>query len=277
MSFEQSRDINKFANMFGSKQGTISVEKMFSNYFRKSDRKLTNKTERIVFLLDSNKSDIKELQYIIQQILDTNGGWQDNVGIMNDTIRSLGLKVNPDSYHVEIISQKGVEDIFHEMEKEATEKLKLDRLLPSEIIDEGKRMAESYLLIYCFENTLRIFIDKIFIEKYGEDYWSKLEISNDIKDAVSKRKRSEEKNQFHSLRGSKELFYLDMDHLFKIMEHNWNIFKSFFPSQDFIRTRISETVITRNHVAHNGWISEDDFNRVLVYYKDILRQLGQLS
>ncbi len=138
-------------------------------------------------------------------------------------------------------------------------------------------MAESYLLIYCFENTLRIFIDQISIDNYGEDYWDELKIPRGLRDSVLKRKISEEKNQFHSLRCDKELYYLDMDHLLKIIEQNWDIFESFFPSQDFIRTRISETVITRNHVAHNSWISEDDFNRVLGYYKDIIKQLGQLG
>lgn len=278
MSDKQSRDINKFATMFGLKMGNVSVEKMFPNYFKNTDwNKLPNKTSRIVYLLETNKSDINELQYIIQQILAVHAGWKDNFELINDIIRSLGLRVNPDSSSIEKISEKSLEDVYQDMKKEVTNDLQLDKILPSKILDKGKRMAESYLLIYCFENTLRIFIDQISVDKFGEDYWNKLKIPRELKDSVTSRKKSEAKNQFHSLRGDKELFYLDMDHLLKIIEQNWDVFKSLFPSQDFIRTRISETVITRNHVAHNSWISEDDYSRVLGYYKDILKQLGQLS
>ena len=278
MSNQQSRDINKFATMFGLRMGRVSVEKIFPNYFGSIDlNKYPNKTTKIVYLLESNKSDIDELQYIIQQILSVHGEWKDDVGIINNNIRSLGLTINLDSYSVEKLLEKSVEDVFYDIKKKVTDEFQLDKILPSEILDKGKRMAESYLLIYCFENTLRIFIDQISIDNYGEDYWDELKIPRGLRDSVLKRKISEEKNQFHSLRCDKELYYLDMDHLLKIIEQNWDIFESFFPSQDFIRTRISETVITRNHVAHNSWISEDDFNRVLGYYKDIIKQLGQLG
>ncbi|MDW7776596.1 MAG: hypothetical protein SCH39_09740 [Methanosarcinales archaeon] len=74
MSDQQSRDINKFATMFGLRMGNVSVEKMFPNYLKNIDwNKHPNKTTRIVYLLESNKSDINELQYIIQQILSVHG------------------------------------------------------------------------------------------------------------------------------------------------------------------------------------------------------------
>lgn len=114
MSNQQSKDINKFASLFGLKMGQVSVEKMFPNYFKDVDlKKLTNKTTRIVYLLESNKSEIDELQYLIQQILAVHGGWKDNVGVINNIIRSLGLFINSE-YAVEKILQKSIEDVISE-------------------------------------------------------------------------------------------------------------------------------------------------------------------
>ncbi|CAG0994696.1 hypothetical protein METP2_02839 [Methanosarcinales archaeon] len=278
MSDQQSKDINKFASMFGLKYGQVSVEKLFPIYFKGADlSKLRNKIAKTVYILENNKSDINELQFIIQKFLSVHNGWHDDIREINNIIRSLGLEVITDTYTVDKISKTSVEDVLHDIEKEVSDELQIDKILPTEILDEGKRMAESYLLIYCFENTLRFFIDKVSTAKYGNGYWNNLTITRDLKDLIIQRKKIEAKNQFHSLRGDNELFYLDMDNLYNIIEHNWDIFRSFFPSQDFIRTRVTETAITRNHVAHNGWISNDDFNRVLGYYKDILKQLGQLK
>lgn len=101
---KQSRDINKFANIFGSRMGRVSIEKHFSTYFEGVDwDKLPNKVSRIIYLLESNKSDINELQYIVQQILSIHDGWKDKLEIINNIIKSIGLTVNTDSYAVEVL------------------------------------------------------------------------------------------------------------------------------------------------------------------------------
>lgn len=101
---KQSRDINKFANIFGSKKGRVKIEKHFPTYFEgvKWD-KTPNKVSRIIYLLESNKSDINELQYIIQEILSIHDGWKDKVETINNIINSIGLTINTESYAVEVL------------------------------------------------------------------------------------------------------------------------------------------------------------------------------
>lgn len=45
--------------------------------------------------------------------------------------------------------------------------------LPEDILSKGKDMSQYYILVYFIENSLRIFIDKICTDKYGENFIKK--------------------------------------------------------------------------------------------------------
>ena len=147
------------------------------------------------------------------------------------------------------------------------------QILPNDIKQKGKDMAEVYLYLYCVENSLRLFIEKVAREKLGNDYFNKLNLNNDIRKSISQRKRQENKNKWLRLRGDSEIFYLDFKDLGAIIQNNWSLFSPYFPNQSWILTKIDELAKCRNLVAHNSFIEIHEKNVIKVNYTSILKQL----
>ena len=276
-SSQINKDVYNFASKFGRMTANVGVEKSLGAYFLDADMtQFSNKTEKIKYLLSQNLSNISELQIIVETILETHPkkNWESDINSLNKMLTSLNLRIDDENHNVEILKEHSVEAMINNLQMEATNDSTIKNIIPKDVVENGKQMAEAYLLIYCFENTLRTFIDNISENKYGDDYWNHLNMPNNVKNKVIDRMNKGEKTPFHSVRGDKKLFYADMGDLLKIIEQNWNeLFDSYFPNLGFIKTRIEESQITRNHVAHNSWISSDDYNRVFVFYKDLLKQL----
>jgi len=146
----------------------------------------------------------------------------------------------------------------------------ISEFLPENIKMKGKDMAEVYLYLYCVENSLRLFIEKVALNEFGEDYFNKLQIRSNIKKNITSRKEKEEKNKWLGLRGDSDLFYLDFEDLEKIISNNWNIFKDYFPELNWITTKIREMGNCRNMVAHNSFVDEHARNVLKTDYESII-------
>jgi hypothetical protein len=149
----------------------------------------------------------------------------------------------------------------------------LSKILNSDLIQKGKSMSEVYLYLYCIENSMRVFIEKILKEKYGDDYFNN--ISEGLKRKVAERRSNEEKNKWLSLRGSSELFYLDFKELSSIIRSNWELFEKYFPSQDWIASKIEDLSEVRNLIAHNSFVSEQERKLMKSYFEIIIKQIEQ--
>jgi hypothetical protein len=112
-------------------------------------------------------------------------------------------------------------------------------------------MAEAYIYMYVIENTLRLFIEKICIDKYGENYFNFIKKTKAIIDKVEQRKKDIESKKWLSFNENSDIFYLDFKELGDIIRKNWDDFRSYFPNQDFILTKIKEIADVRNLIAHN--------------------------
>ena len=146
--------------------------------------------------------------------------------------------------------------------------------LPGDIKSKGQEMSEVYSYLYCIENTLRVFIEKIGTDKYGEDYFNHLSISISVKRKIEQRMEEEEKNQWICVRGDSDLFYLDFKELGDIIVNNWNDFKSFFPDQAFVTSKINELSRCRNLIAHNSMITPSEKDLLRLYYNQFLSQIN---
>ena len=149
----------------------------------------------------------------------------------------------------------------------------LSNVLNGDLIQKGKSMSEVYLYLYCIENSLRIFIETVLKENYGDAYFS--QVSDGIKRTVTFRKENEQRNKWLSLRGYSDIFYLDFKELSSIIRSNWKIFEKYFPSQEWITSKINDLSEVRNLIAHNSFVSEQERKLMKSYFEIILKQIDQ--
>jgi len=148
------------------------------------------------------------------------------------------------------------------------------QFLPEDIKDKGKEMSEVYTYLYCVENSLRLFIEKNFLLKIGNQYWSEIMIPNAVKKSIKIRKDLEGKNQWIGIRGNSELFYLDFKELSNIIISNWDVFKEYFPDQHWLNVKIEELGNCRNLIAHNSYISALERDVIRLNYNQIIKQIN---
>jgi hypothetical protein len=127
------------------------------------------------------------------------------------------------------------------------------------------------------ENSLRLFIEKVLTDSLGGNYWTQVNISNSVKTSIQARKNAEQKNQWISLRGDSELFYLDFKDLSALITNNWDYFKNYFPDKQWITVKIEELENCRNLVAHNSYIGQLEREVIRVNYNQILRQIEKVK
>ncbi|WHZ58778.1 Swt1 family HEPN domain-containing protein [Metabacillus hrfriensis] len=167
------------------------------------------------------------------------------------------------------------EDILTDLENKVgqTSNSILKRILPEDIREKGKYMAEVYTYLYSVENSLRVFIEIVSKEKYGEDYFSKLKITKSLENTISGRKEKAKNKKWLSVRGNNDLFYLDFKDIGTLINNNWDIFEGYFDTQDFILPKINEMAECRNLIAHNSYIGKTERDLLKSYYNSILKQI----
>lgn len=151
------------------------------------------------------------------------------------------------------------------------------QILPIDILNKGKEMADVYLYLYCIENSLRLFIESVAKEHYGDDWTTQLKVNRSIKDSIKKRKEQAELNQWLSLRGGSDLFFIDFKDLGSIIALNWDIFKGRFSDLKWIESKIDELAECRNLIAHNSYIGNHEKDLIRLYYHSILKQIGVIA
>lgn len=149
----------------------------------------------------------------------------------------------------------------------------IGELLPEDIRAKGYQMAEAYTYLYSVENSIRLFIEKVAKEKYGDSYFTSLNITRSLQRTIEERMQNASNQKWLSVRGT-ELFYLDFKDLGAVINNNWDIFKDYFPSQDFILPKLNDMAECRNKIAHNSFINDIERNLMKTYYNVILKQIS---
>jgi len=149
-----------------------------------------------------------------------------------------------------------------------------DPLLPKSIVNDAVKMANVYLEIYLFENSIRNLILKTLEKKHGKNWWKKC-VSHPVQNEVTKRIKKEKKNRWHSKRGAHPIYYSNIGDLMSIISKNWNEFKDVIEKeQAWIKLKIEEIEFSRNVIAHNNPLLKDDIQRIEVNFKDWFKQIG---
>lgn len=191
----------------------------------------------------------------------------------------VGFDIKSVSFNLDLTKDFELEDdLISDLENNVNSKAYkiMGELLPEDIRTKGYQMAEAYTYLYSVENSLRLFIEKVAKEKYGDGYFSQLTIPRSLQHTISERQKNDESNKWLSVRGT-ELFYLDFKDLRSVINNNWDIFKEYFPSQDFILPKLSDMAECRNKIAHNSYVDDIERNLMKTYYNVILRQISDSS
>lgn len=150
----------------------------------------------------------------------------------------------------------------------------LSKILPQDIKEKGYYMAEVYTYLYAVENSLRLFIEEVCKGEYGEAYFDEVVVPKALRNILITRMEQAKANKWLRVRES-SLYYLDFKDLGSLIDNNWDLFKDYFPSQDFILPKINEMADCRNLIAHNSLIDETERNVIKTYYNVILKQISR--
>lgn len=134
-------------------------------------------------------------------------------------------------------------------------------------------MSSVYQAIFCIENTLRNFIVERMAERHGLNWWID-KVPSNIKKAVDKLKKEEQKNKFFSSRSDSEIGYTMLGNLGQIIINNWDDFSDIIPSQAWLTSRMDDLEMARNIVMHTGVLPQIEIDRIASIVRDLLRQIG---
>jgi hypothetical protein len=188
----------------------------------------------------------------------------------NDVIQELQSLVRPIIQAPQSPQRKKVEVRQRFISRRVTDAFGL----PVNLINEANRMTEAYQAIYVFENLIRHVVITTLEEKYKKDWWNNPNVvSKGIKDYVESRKQEEKRNRWHTIRGSHDIFYTNFGHLDRIMTTNINDFRKVFGDLE-IQSEMRQLERSRNIIAHNNPLPKAEVDRIKMYYRDLLKQLG---
>lgn len=135
------------------------------------------------------------------------------------------------------------------------------------------QMQRCYRLLFVFENLVREFIVDRLSESDGAD-WFRKRATTAMKKKYEDRKKAEESNQWHAGRNTVAIYYLDFSDLGLLIINHWVDFKDLLPSQAWLQSRIQEAERTRNVIAHTNTLAPEETDRLEMYLRDWVRQIG---
>lgn len=136
-------------------------------------------------------------------------------------------------------------------------------------ITNANQNAEIYPHVFILENSLR----DLILEKFkalGPSWWKDKKI---IKEDISKHadyiQEQEKKHKWLGPRGNHPIYYVGLEHLYKIIEMNYNPhFRDIFELSK-LKTWIDECVPIRNLLAHNIKTQEEERDNIRIRVKYI--------
>jgi hypothetical protein len=138
---------------------------------------------------------------------------------------------------------------------------------------DAQKTSQVYIAFFCFENSVRKLVSERLLERKGVSWWEHC-VSTKIKKRVIGRMDIDEKNKWHAPRATSKIAYCDFGDLSNIILSNWSEFEDLFPTQEWITTRLSDLEPSRNALAHSNVLSNNDINRIDMFLRDWVLQVG---
>jgi len=165
--------------------------------------------------------------------------------------------------------QKSVEVGFEEI----SNKVSLS-LLDEDHVASAKKMSAVFIAIASFENSVRDLVSSRLLEQKGANWWDVCVTNAEIKNRAKDRQEREKQIRWHQARGLSPIYYVELGDLPKIIRANWNCFEDLMHDMDWVQQIFNALERSRNVIMHSGQLSMDDIERVGVFIRDWLRQVG---
>lgn len=144
---------------------------------------------------------------------------------------------------------------------------------PMDLRMDAVKTSHVYIAFFCFENSVRKLVSERMLERKGAKWWENC-VSVKIKDRVKDRMDKDKKNKWHAPRATNEISYCDFGDLNDLILNNWSEFEDLFPTQDWIKTRLGDLEPSRNALAHSNVVSDHDIDRIDMFLRDWVLQVG---
>ncbi|WP_029133547.1 Swt1 family HEPN domain-containing protein [Sedimenticola selenatireducens] len=145
--------------------------------------------------------------------------------------------------------------------------------LPDDLVNEARQMAMVYTAVAAFENAVRELISGVLLESKGENWWED-SVSQKIRERAEKRRDDELKVKWHTQRGSAPINYTTMADLINIMRNNWDDFEAHIQSIDWAANVFDAVERSRNVIMHSGVLEKGDIERLGIFIRDWVKQVG---
>ncbi len=150
--------------------------------------------------------------------------------------------------------------------------LSLD-LLDDHHLATAQSMAVVYVAIAAFENSARTLISGVLLEQVGETWWTSA-VSDKIRTRAEQKKSEEETIRWHVQRGADPINYTLMGDLVSIIRQNWPHFEPYLPNIEWAANIFDVLERSRNVIMHSGTLSRSDVERIGIFIRDWIKQVG---
>lgn len=153
----------------------------------------------------------------------------------------------------------------------------ISKTLGIDLMDDDLRKVSSqmsivYTAVSTFENSVRELVAGVLVEKVGETWWGK--VAKGIREPAEKRMLEEKKAKWHTQRGQDPINYTTLSNLLAIMRHNWKHFEPYINDIEWASAVFDAIERSRNVIMHSGQLEKEDIERLGIYIRDWMKQVG---
>lgn len=148
-----------------------------------------------------------------------------------------------------------------------------DPLLPRNKLSEANEMSSIFPYLYLLENSIREFINRIMMSKYGTNWWNS-QAPRLLREQVEGRMADDKKDSWHQRRGARSIDYLDFKDLPRLMNKLEKVVvPDIIPSLEWFRQLVDEVYKSRCVVCHMNPLDKNNINAVLVRFNHWQKQI----
>ena len=160
-----------------------------------------------------------------------------------------------------------------EFESQETARILSLDVLDGEHVTNAQAMANVYVAIAAFENSVRDLISRVLSEAEGANWWETC-VSEKIRAKALQKLDDENKVRWHVQRGASPINYTLMGDLVSVLRQNWTHFEPHIPTIEWAAGLMDVIERSRNVIMHSGMLSRTDVERVGMYIRDWIKQVG---